>query len=271
MPDLEQHNRREIHGLNQRGGRMLSLVDLIEAGTMSNEMCAFCLCAIANGASFLTAARPGGVGKTTVLAVLLGFLPPEVKIVTVDSGAVIAKAKSEDPSIPKCYLPHELGSGMWYGYIWGEDVADLFTLKEGNRRIASCIHVDAIGEMEGVLTSPPLNVTEEHFLDLEFALFMTMEGGHLRSKRRVCSLCEASEDGAHHELFRWNSKKDAIKRDGDSTLFARIEQRGGKSRAELDREYERCLHFIREVATGGPRDFEDVRARVVAFYAQAHE
>ncbi|NOZ20027.1 MAG: hypothetical protein GXP25_02955 [Planctomycetes bacterium] len=271
MTDLERHNLSEIHGLNQRGGRMLSFVDLIEAGTMSDEMCAFCLCAIANGASFLTAARPGGVGKTTVLAALLGFLPPDTKIVTVDSRAVIAKAKKEDPSIPRCCLPHELGSGMWYGYIWGDDVAELFNLKEGNRRVASCIHVDTIGELRDVLTSPPLNVAEAHFRDLELALFMTMEGGVLRSKRRVCSLCEAAESGEHHELFRWDAGRDVIRRDGDSTLFSRIERHGGKEKAELDEEYKHCLRFVRDVAGSSVSDFEDVREKVVEFYAEAYK
>lgn len=267
MGEFEQHNLGEIESLNQRGGRMLSFVDLIEAGTISDEMAAFCLCAIANGASFLTAARPGGVGKTTVLAVLLGFLPPEVEIRTVDGSAVIAKAKKEDPSAPRCYLPHEIGSGHWYGYIWGDDVVELFTLKEGNRRIASCIHVDTVDELGDVLTSPPLGVAEGSFRDLELSLFMKREGGYVRSKRRVCSLCEASDGDEHHELFRWDPKSDAIQRCGASTLFERIEKRGGKKAAELEAELGRCLRFIRDVVKSGVSDFADVRARVVDFYS----
>jgi hypothetical protein len=35
--DLERHNHRQIEQLNQRGGRMLSIVDLIQAGTISVE------------------------------------------------------------------------------------------------------------------------------------------------------------------------------------------------------------------------------------------
>jgi len=267
MANFETHNLSEINSLNQRGGRMLSVVDLIEAGTLSEEMAAFCLCAIANGASFLTAARPGGVGKTTVLAVLLGFLPPAVQIRTVDGSGVIAKAKKDDPSKPVCYLPHEIGSGHWYGYIWGDDVAELFTLKEDRRRVASCIHVDTIDELQEVLTSSPLHVAEEHFRDLELALFMTREGGLMGSKRRVCSLCEAGPTGEHHELFRWDRSSDAIVRSGDSSLFERIESCGGPSRADLETQLDRCTAFISELVASGVQDFEDVRARVVEFYA----
>jgi hypothetical protein len=33
--DFERHNHRQIEMLNQRGGRTLSIVDLIQAGTIS--------------------------------------------------------------------------------------------------------------------------------------------------------------------------------------------------------------------------------------------
>jgi Flp pilus assembly CpaF family ATPase len=55
----------EIDRCNQRGGRMLSIVDLIDAGTMSPELAAYSLAAIGGGASFMVGALPGGAGKTT--------------------------------------------------------------------------------------------------------------------------------------------------------------------------------------------------------------
>ena len=58
----------EINRCNQRGGRMLSVVDLIEAGTMTRDMAAYSLAAIGSGASFMVGAPPGGAGKTTVNA-----------------------------------------------------------------------------------------------------------------------------------------------------------------------------------------------------------
>lgn len=63
MNDLERRNQVAIGALNQRGGRMLSLVDLLEAGTVGLDMAAEMACLAAGGGSFLTAAGPGGVGK----------------------------------------------------------------------------------------------------------------------------------------------------------------------------------------------------------------
>ncbi len=41
--NLDPHNLRQIEQLNQRGGRTLSMVDLIEAGTLSVEMAAYAM------------------------------------------------------------------------------------------------------------------------------------------------------------------------------------------------------------------------------------
>ena len=57
--DIEEHNHRQIEMLNQRGGRTLSIVDLLLAGTISVEMAAYAMRAMKRGASLLTGARPG--------------------------------------------------------------------------------------------------------------------------------------------------------------------------------------------------------------------
>jgi energy-coupling factor transporter ATP-binding protein EcfA2 len=131
--DIEQHNHRQIEQLNQRGGRMLSIVDLIQAGTINVEMAAYAMRAMAEGASLLTAARPGGAGKTTLMAAILGLLPPDVPLVTVDTSRIIHDGLQRSATEPACYLAHEIGSGDWYGYIWGQDVGNFFSLIDGQR------------------------------------------------------------------------------------------------------------------------------------------
>ena len=137
--DVEARNHRQIERLNQRGGRTLSIVDLIQAGTISVEMAGYAMRAMAEGASLLTGARPGGAGKTTLMAAILGLLPPGVPIITVDDSRVIREGLRRLVTEPACYLAHEIGSGHWYGYIWGRDVADFFSMIDRGHRIASCL------------------------------------------------------------------------------------------------------------------------------------
>lgn len=110
--DIEHHNHRQIERLNQHGGRTLTIVDLIRAGTLSAPMAAYAFRAMARGASLMTGARPGGAGKTTLMAAILHLLPPGVRVVTIESADRIAAAATG----PSCHLVHEIGDGHWYGY-----------------------------------------------------------------------------------------------------------------------------------------------------------
>jgi len=86
--DILRHCR-QIDRCNQRGGRMLSVVDLIEAGTLTAELGAYCLAAVEQGASFMVGALPGGAGKTTVMGALLNFVPAGVELVPANGQDVI--------------------------------------------------------------------------------------------------------------------------------------------------------------------------------------
>lgn len=60
-------------------------------------MAAYAMRAMEQGAFLLTAAKPGGAGKTTLMAAILGFLPPDVPIVTVDRSQVIRDGLKHQP------------------------------------------------------------------------------------------------------------------------------------------------------------------------------
>jgi len=62
--------------MNQRGGPSLSLVDLIQAGTLSPELASHLIVLQMNGVSIASGAQIGGSGKTTLLTSLLAFTPP---------------------------------------------------------------------------------------------------------------------------------------------------------------------------------------------------
>lgn len=59
---------------------MLSVVDLLDAGTLDLRLAAYLMRVIGRGASILACAGPGGTGKTTLMAALLFFLPSNGRI-----------------------------------------------------------------------------------------------------------------------------------------------------------------------------------------------
>ncbi len=245
--DIERHNHREIEQLNQRGGRTLTIVDLIRAGTLNVPMAAYSLRAMEQGASLLTGARPGGAGKTTLMASMLHLLPPGVRMVTVDEPKRIAEARDE----PTCYLVHEIGDGHWYGYLWGEAVARYFDLIGNSRRIASCLHADTLEELTGILGSPPLSVSREALARVGLILFMHVSRTRAGYHRRVATFYEADGGGGHHLIFQWDATTDTFHQVGE------IGDPEGLSR---------YTDFIQQLGDEGESDVESVRRKILEFY-----
>jgi len=267
--DIERHNHHEIEQLNQRGGRTLSVVDLIRAGTLSVPMAAYALRAMEQGASILTGARPGGAGKTTLMASILQFLPPGVRIVTVDRPEVLsagpARASGGEgagPSPPtplpererggpRCYLVHEIGSGHWYGYLWGPDVAQFLSLIDGPQRIASCLHADTLEELAEILCSAPLSVTRESLGRVGLILFMHVSRAGAGLRRRVAAFYEADGEGGHRLVFAWDPKSDQFQAAGEPR-----DPQGLKPHTE----------FIERLVRDGECEVQAVRRKVLEFY-----
>jgi hypothetical protein len=264
--DFEEKNLDEIEGLSQRG-RTLSIVDSINSHTIDIDIAAFCLYAISNGSSFLTSARPGNAGKTTLMACLLTFLTPGVRIITIDNPSVVTdthSALSGKNIDDLCVLCHEIGRGHVHGYIWGEYVGQLFNLLNCGCRIASCIHADTLDEMHGTLVSSELGVSENDFAQLDLILFIKLMPEGTGYKRRVSALYEGNVDsGKHNLLFTWDEQSDSFIKHGDSFLLKKIAKKHGKSDNQVADELQQCKSFIEELVNSSVTDFRQVRREVI--------
>lgn len=191
MPDYEREvfqHCEEIEKCRQRGGRMLSVPDLIEAGTISILQAAFFMKRISQGGSFIVGAKPGGAGKTTVMCALLNFLPLNTGIIHTDNSAVL---QSPAVKIPTCFLCHEIGAGRYYGYLWGKELKDFFKLKEDGHIIVSNLHADTYEEAKlQICRDNP--VPERDFNSIDDLIFL-----HVESRRRHISAIHIKTAGGH--------------------------------------------------------------------------
>jgi hypothetical protein len=204
MPKWERNNIRAIEGLNQRGGRMLSLVDLIKAGTLDVELAARLAFIVSSGGSFVTAAGPGGTGKTTLMGALLAFVPPGTEIVTVADRRALARLDGRIPKHRQCLLAHELGSGHYLGYLWGEAVPQYFARIGPNRSLCTNLHAVRYKEAKSILTGAELAVPPADFAKLDLLVFMAREGG----KRRVTEAWCCDGKGNHLLAWKWLFDRD---------------------------------------------------------------
>jgi hypothetical protein len=192
-----------ISEMNQRGGRLLSLVDLIDAGTLSPALAARLVLLHAGGASVACGARAGGMGKTTLLAALLAFTPAGVEVVTVDRQTA-PPARLRPSGRRRVWLCHELSRGAYYSYLWGEEIAQYFSLADGRRNhLAFTIHADDPGEVASQIAGPRTGHGGGGMDALDVLVFIDGVQTPRGRARRVTALYEKEpRRGGHKAVFR---------------------------------------------------------------------
>ncbi len=180
-PSVEAHVKA-LNACNQRGGRMLSLIDLLKDQSVSLPMAGYLAAAMREGASLLVGANPGGAGKTTVMAALLNFVPDDVALQAVDDRAILSRAEETRPG-KVCYVAHEISPATYYyAYIWGRDIRTFLRLAADGHLIASNLHADTLEETRAQLCEQ--NGADPTHLDAVTLKVYLGTAGHRFSMRR---------------------------------------------------------------------------------------
>ena len=243
-PDVAKHCL-EIDRCNQRGGRMLSIVDLIEAGTMATDLAAYCVAAIGQGASFMVGALPGGAGKTTVMGALLNFVPADVVLRPADGMASIEQGLAETE--PRCcYICHEIGYGSYYAYLWGEELRAYFDLPTSGHMLATNLHADTYDQARRQVCGEN-GVSSSAFRRMNLLFFLTVNRSGFTVRRRIAAVWESDGRGEHRPIFSL---------DGGVSSMAESQLVTADALAEAQSR-------IAAIVTSGIRTIEQVRAALV--------
>ncbi|MFW5797584.1 MAG: hypothetical protein ACOCXE_03655 [Spirochaetota bacterium] len=181
---------RVVNRSNQRGGRMLSLVDLVEAETFTLPMAAWVTERIEGGASFLVGANPGGAGKTAVMGALLVMLPPGERVyITRPGDPSWRSAGSGD-----CLVAYEISPASFEAYIWGTELRTFVSRGLTGARLVANLHADTLEEAREQFVEDN-GVDAEHFEVFDLFVPITMAGG-LGRRARVVQQVDYTRDGA---------------------------------------------------------------------------
>jgi hypothetical protein len=243
MNDDVRRHCVEIDRCNQRGGRMLSIVDLIDAGTVPAELAAYSLAAIGGGASFLVGAMPGGAGKTTVMGALLNFVPPDVRLAPADGMAAIRRG-AEAPSPRGCYICHEIGRGPYYAYLWGPELRAYFDLPAAGHMLATNLHADTYQQARRQICDGNA-VTGETLRRMNLMYFMSVGRRGFSARRRIETVWESDGTQAHRQVFA----ADCPAPFADSSLVSAEDVAGARA-------------AIEKLLADGVRTIEQVRAAI---------
>ncbi len=233
-----------INDCNQRGGRMLSLIDLIDAETVDLGLAAYLAAAMRSGASLLVGARPGGAGKTAVMCALLNFLPDRTAIRPVDGPAVLAEGQRDPHPGDTCYLAHEIGSGYYYAYVWGSEARAFLRLAAQGHIIASNLHADTLEETQDQLCREN-GVATEHLDAVTLKIYLRVERTRgWAVQRRVSHVYES--DGNRDRLIWTADEERTFIRHDDSEIVS----------AEQEKKY---AEFLTVLLNQDIRHIDDVR------------
>ena len=228
---------------------MLSVLDLIDAGTLELDLAAYLMARITRGASFIVGAKPGGAGKTTVMCALLNLIPVDLEIVAATPDTVHRAVR--DDTLPRsCYVCHEIGRGRYFAYLWGADLRAYFSLLDKGHLLATNLHADDLDEAREQICTDNL-VPVSHFNACELALFVRMKRRGHDTQRRIEKVYVADSNSPHRLVF--DAETNA------SSLSLKYED-------PVQKEWmSRCRHFLEEILQVNIRTIEATRQRVVAF------
>lgn len=234
----------ELERCNQRGGRMLSVLDLIERETVSFELGAHLMAALTRTASFMVGARPGGAGKTTVMCALANLWLPDVDLVPATPENV-RRALNEGKSLqPKAFICHEIGAGPHYAYLWGKNLRDYFQLVEFGHHLATNLHADDIDEAYDQVCRTNA-VPEQHFRAIQLLVFLKVQPGY--PYRRTVATVYFSHDGIRHEPV-YTAREGIISSWTKSLCQERVAA---------------CRKFLESAYEEGIRTIQDTRKRIL--------
>jgi hypothetical protein len=260
MKTCDRENLTAINSLNQRGGRMLSLCDLIDAGTLSVDIASELALIVYYNGSFLTAAGPGGVGKTTLMAALLGFLPRATEIITIPGTRALSRLETGTHDHHLCLLVHEIGNGPYFSYLWGDAVAGYFSLINRDRSVASNLHAETYNAAMSQLTGPPLSVPGGTLAKIDFFAFM--KAG--LSGRRVTEVWYAGIRQAHVQAWKWDRKNDTFVYTAEVSFPGLFAPRFHQKEEDLERQLSRVKEFLTEAVNHRTILIEKLRSEFVA-------
>ena len=201
--------------------RPLSIIDLINAGSMEPRLTAILWFLIARKSSIVVAALPQRAGKSTTLAALLSLTPSETTFFPI--GNSFSRDMVDEIAPADTYLViNEVSAGLPHRYLWGPGVEEVLRARtEETYSLALTLHALTVEDVLKTFTSPPLSISNELVRGLD-TLVMLRSGSQTTRGVESLVLLDEQAKGAGltlHEAARWNESQDVfVYPDSEDTL-----------------------------------------------------
>jgi len=266
-------------------------VDLLKFKTMSTDMMAYLWTATEYGSSMLVCGGTAS-GKTTTLNAVLLFIPPQMKIVSIEDTRELnlphenwipsltregfgGKKSSSAGSIDMFELLttalRQRPQYLMVGEVRGKEAYVVFQAMATGKTAYSTFHAEDVQAMVHRMENDPINLPRALLTALDIVLLQAQVKVGTKMTRRVKSLTEIvgmdPETGEliTNSVYTWNPADDTFNYSGHSYVYEKVRTIRNWSPREMEREVKRRVDILEYMKRSGFDNYRQV-AKVISGY-----
>lgn len=267
-------------------------IDLLKFKTMSTDMMAYLWIATEYGSSMLVCGGTAS-GKTTTLNAVLLFIPPQMKIVSIeDTRELNLPHENWIPSLTREGFGGRTGGKtgtidmfellttalrqrpqyLMVGEVRGKEAYVVFQAMATGKTAYSTFHAEDVQAMVHRMENDPINLPRALMTALDIVLLQAQVKVGTKMTRRVKSLTEiVGMDPETGELITnavhtWNPADDTFNFSGHSYVYEKVRTIRNWSPREMEREVKRRVDILEYMKKIGVDNYRQVANIISAYY-----
>ncbi|NYT12454.1 MAG: type II/IV secretion system ATPase subunit [Methanomassiliicoccales archaeon] len=268
-------------------------VDLLKFKTMSTDMMAYLWTATEYGSSMLVCGGTAS-GKTTTLNAVLLFIPPQMKIVSIeDTRELNLPHENWIPGLTReGFGGKASGSGggsidmfdlltasmrqrpqyLMVGEVRGKEAYVVFQAMATGKTAYSTFHAEDVQAMVHRMENDPINLPRALMTALDIVLLQAQVKVGTKMTRRVKSLTEIvgmdpeTSELITNSVYSWNPADDTFNFSGHSYVYEKVRTIRNWSPREMEREIKRRVDILDYMKLTGVDNYRQVAKIVSAYY-----
>jgi len=270
-------------------------LDLLKFKTMSTEMMAYLWISIEHGQSMLVCGGTAS-GKTTTLNAVLLFIPPQMKIVSIEDtrelnlphenwipaltregfggkSAVTGRASGEiDMFDLLTAAMRQRPQYLMVGEVRGKEAYVVFQAMATGKTCYSTFHAEDVQAMVHRMENDPINLPRALITALNMVMLQAQVKVGTKMTRRVKSLTEVvgidpeTNELITNSVYTWNPADDTFNYSGHSYVYEKVRMARNWSPREMEREIKRRVDILEYMKKMAIDNHKRVATIISAYY-----
>lgn len=266
-------------------------IDLLRFKTMSPDIVGYLWLAIEHGESMFVVGGTAS-GKTTTLNAILLFIPPQMKIVSIEDtrelnlphenwiAGLTREGRGSTSDIDMFELMRaslrQRPQYMIVGEVRGKEAYTLFQAMATGKTVYSTIHADSVRSMVHRLENPPIDLPRLLLSNLNLVMLQAQVKVGKNMGRRVKAIVEIvgiepeTNELITNTVYTWNPADDVFVYSGHSFLFEKIQSAKNLTSEQMTEEFQRRIDILKYMVKINVDNHREV-ARLVSGYYRTPE